>query len=573
MHANFIFQVAIPLVALVLLALPTGVYLAHVAARTPSWADQVFGPIERPLLWLCGIRGHARQMDWKAYAVAMLWTNFLMAVLIALVLVLQGVLPLDPLKLGGVGPTLAFNTTASFITNTDWQAYAGETTLSYFSQMAAITFPMFTSAATGLAVAFAFMRGLSGRTDLGNFHEDMIRIIVRILLPLAFVGALFVCWQGVPQTLAPSIAVQGPQGATQSIPVGPVASLIAIKHLGTNGGGYYGQNSAHPFENPTALTNVVEFLMMGLIPVSLVFAFGRVIGSKRQAQVMFWAMAAMFLGFLTLACWTEQAGNPLLTRAGLDQIAGHLQAGGNMVGKEVRFGIAQTALFTTATAAFTTGSVDCMHDSLTALGGFVPLAEMMLNCVFGGKGVGFMNFLLYGILAVFLTGLMVGRTPEIFGKKIEKPEIVLASIAILIHPLIILVPSAIAVVEPFGLSSLANPSFHGLSEILYAYTSGAANNGSAFAGLAADTPWYNLSIGVVILLGRYISILALLAIAGSLAAKKKVPEGPGTLRTDTPLFGSIWVGVILIVGALTFFPVVALGPVAEHLAMIAAKTF
>ena len=573
MNAIFILQIAIPLLVLVAVAMPVGVFLSHLAAETPTWADRIFGPVERPLLWLCGLSREGRQMTWKTYSLALLSTNLLMAVLIYVILVAQGVLPLNPLKLGGLPPALAFNTAVSFTTNTDWQAYAGETTLSYFSQMAAITFLMFTSAATGLAAAFAFMRGLSGRTEVGNYYLDVIRILVRIFLPLAFIGALFLCWQGVPQTLSPSLHVLGPQGATQSIPVGPVASLVSIKHLGTNGGGYFGQNSAHPFENPTPLTNVVEFLLMGLIPVALVFAFGRVIGNKRQARVIFWAMAVMFLGFLVLVTWAESAGNPLLARVGLDQVASGLQAGGNMVGKEVRFGIAQSALFVTGTTAFTTGSVDCMHDSLTALGGLVPLAEMMLNCVFGGKGVGFMNFMLYGILAVFLTGLMVGRTPEIFNKKIEKPEIVLASIAILIHPLIILVPSAISAVEPFGLASIANPAFHGLSEILYAFTSGAANNGSAFAGLAANTPWYNLGIGIVMLLGRYLSILALLAIAGSLAAKKKVPEGPGTLRTDTALFGTIWVGVILIVGALTFFPVVALGPVAEQLAMIAGKAF
>ncbi|MBU6427485.1 MAG: potassium-transporting ATPase subunit KdpA, partial [Cyanobacteria bacterium REEB65] len=550
-----------------------GLYLYKIASGSDLRLERFFSPIERPLLALVGIRGEPRSMDWKGYVGAILWANLLMAMLIYALLALQGVLPLNPLKLGGLEPMLAFNTAVSFITNTNWQAYSGENALSYFSQMAAITFPMFTSAITGLAAGFAFMRGLAGSPGLGNFYADVIRTLVRFFLPVALLGALFLTWQGVPQTLGPSATVLGPQGTAQTLPVGPVASLDSIKHLGTNGGGYYGQNSAHPFENPTPLTNVVQILLMGAVPTALVFTFGRMLGNKKQARVIFWAMAALFGGFLVLVTWAELAGNPLLTHVGLDQVATRLQPGGNMEGKELRFGIAQSALFVTATTAFTTGTVDCMHDSLTALGSLTPLGQMMLNCVFGGKGVGFMNFLMYGILAVFLTGLMVGRTPEIFGKKIEKPEIVLASIAILLHPLIILVPSALAVVQPAALSSLGNPAFHGLSEILYAYTSSAANNGSAFAGLNANTPWYNLSTGIVILLGRYLSIVALLAIAGSLATKKTVPVGPGTLRTDTVLFGCIWVGVILIVGALTFFPVLALGPVAEHLAMIAGKTF
>jgi K+-transporting ATPase ATPase A chain len=573
MNLPFILQIAVDLVVAVVLAYLLGGFLAKTFDNKPSWADRVFGPLERPLLKLCGLREQPLPMTWKQYAMAMIWSNLIMGLLIYLILMLQGQLPFNPLHLAGLEPTLAFNTAVSFITNTNWQAYTGESTLSYFSQMAAITFPMFTSAATGFVVAIAFIRGLIGRPDMGNFYQDMVRFLVRVLLPGAILGGLVLGFQGVPQTIADSAKVKGPQGIEQTIPRGPVASLDSIKHLGTNGGGYYGQNSAHPLENPTPFSNSVELWLMMILPVSLVFAFGKMLGNRKQAMIIFGAMGLLFLLFLGIVSASETAGNPLLTQAGLDQHLTALQPGGNMEGKEVRFGQAQTSVFVTATTAMTTGTVDAMHDSLTAMGGFVPLGLMMLNCVFGGKGVGFMNFMMYGILAVFLTGLMVGRTPEIFGKKIEKTEIVLASIAILIHPLIILVPSAWSLIQSYGLSSLGNPGYHGLSEVLYAFTSSAANNGSAFAGLNANTPWYNLSTGIVILVGRYLSMIALLAIAGSLMVKKRVPEGPGTLRTDSVLFGGIWIGVILIVGALTFFPAVALGPVAEHLAMLAGKSF
>ncbi|MDB5097691.1 MAG: potassium transporter ATPase [Cyanobacteria bacterium RYN_339] len=562
MSAAFLLQILIPLGLALAIAIPLGLSMANAFDHKPSLLDPLFRPVERLVLSLVGIQGEAPAMDWKRYTVAVLTSNLLMLLLIFAVLLAQGVLPLNPQGFGGLEPMLAFNTAASFITNTNWQAYTGEATLSNFSQMAAITFPQFTSAATGFVVAVAFIRGILGRPHLGNFYEDLVRFLVRILLPLSVLAALFFCFQGSPQSLDGAVKVTGPQGTAQTLVVGPVASLASIKHLGTNGGGFYGQNSAHPLENPTPLTNVAQFLLLAILPTALIFTFGRMLGNQRQAWVVFGGMALMFLVFLGTLSWAETAGNPLLPFAG-----------GNMEGKEVRFGQAQTALFTAATCAFTTGTVNCMHDSLTPLGGFVPLGEMMLNNVFGGKGVGFMNYLLYGLLAVFLTGLMVGRTPEFLGKKVERAEISLASIAILLHPLIILVPTAWAVMAPYGLSSLTNPGSHGLTEILYAYTSGAANNGSAFAGLTANTPWYNVSIGVVMLLGRYVSIIALMAIAGSLMRKKRVPVGPGTLRTDTALFGALWLATILIVGALTFFPVVALGPVAEHLAMLAGKAF
>lgn len=573
MTASFILQVAVMFALVLALAYPLGLAITNSFDHKPSRLDAVCGPIERLLLRLVGIRGEPAPMNWKQYTFALVLSNIFMAFLIYEVLCLQGHLPWNPQHFNGLEATLAFNTAISFITNTNWQAYTGESTLSNFSQMAAIIFPQFTSAATGFVVAIAFIRGILGRPHVGNFYQDMVRFIVRILLPISVVASLFFCWQGSPQSLDAAVSVQGPQGTSQTLVVGPVASLVAIKHLGTNGGGFYGQNSAHPFENPTPLTNVAELLLMGVLPMGLVFTFGRMAANRRQAWVIFGCMAAVLVVFLGVISFAETAGTPLLSHAGLDQSATALQAGGNMEGKEVRFGQAQTVAFTTATTAFTTGTVDCMHDSLTPMGGFVPLGQMMLNNIFGGKGVGFLNFILYGILAVFLTGLMVGRTPEFLGKKIEKPEIVLASIAILIHPLLILVPTAWAVVAPYGLSSLANAGPHGLSEILYAYTSGAANNGSAFAGLTANTPWYNVSLGVVMLIGRYLSIIAMMAIAGSLMAKKRVPEGPGTLRTDTPLFGGLWLSTILIVGALTFFPVLALGPVAEHLAGLAGKLF
>lgn len=573
MTPNFVLQIVVVVAVALTLAYPLGLHLANVFDGKPSRWDPVFRPIERPLMAFVGIPQEPPGMTWKQYASAVLWSNALMALVIFLILVTQDKFPFNPLHLGALEATLAFNTAASFITNTDWQSYSGENTLSYFSQMGAITFPMFTSAATGFVVAIAFIRGLVGRRDMGNFYADMVRFLVRILLPISIAAGLFLCFQGVPQTLASSASVRGPQGIAQTIPRGPVASLESIKHLGTNGGGFYAQNSAHPLENPTPVSNVVELILMMILPLSLVFAFGRMLGNQRQAAIIFASMGLLFVAFLAIGSYSETSGNPILTHAGLDQSVSALQAGGNMEGKEVRFGQAMTSLFVATTTAMTTGTVDCMHDSLTPLGGLVPLALMMLNCVFGGKGVGFMNFLLYGILAVFLTGLMVGRTPEIFGKKIERPEIVLASIAILVHPMIILVPTAISVLGSLGLSSLANPGYHGFTEILYAFSSAGANNGSAFAGLNANTPWYNLSMGVTMLIGRYVSMVALLAIAGSLMSKRRVPEGPGTLRTDTVLFGGLWLAVILIVGALTFFPAVALGPIAEQLAMLTGKTF
>jgi len=428
--------------------------------------------------------------------------------------------------------------------------------------MTAITFLMFTSAATGFAAAAAFMRGIVGKAKtVGNFFVDLIRLTTRVLLPLAIVVTLLLVWQGVPQTLSHNQTVTTIEGSFQDIPLGPVASLESIKHIGTNGGGFFSANSAHPFENPTPLSNLIEIISMMLLPASLVLAFGLMLKNKRQAWTIFTAMAILLLVAIPICYLAESAGNPALANAGLNQSMG------NMEGKEVRFGIAESSLFTTVTTAFTTGTVNNMHDSLTPMGGLVALWNMMLNVVFGGKGVGFMNMLMFAILAVFLCGLMVGRTPEFLGKKIEGREVKLIAIAILVHPFLILMSSAIALLAPQGLAGISNPGFHGLSQIIYQYTSSAANNGSGFEGLADNTIFWNTSAGIVMFLGRYISIICLLAVAGSLTVKKAVPVSIGTFRTDTTLFTVILIAVVIIIGALTFFPAISLGPIAEQLTL------
>ncbi|WP_144556893.1 potassium-transporting ATPase subunit KdpA [Bacillus pumilus] len=551
-------QIVVTLLIIGLLVKPIGIYLEKVFHYEETRLNQFFGPVERVIYRLIGV-DEKEHMGWKKYVFAVLLSNFIMMILIYGVFRLQKYLPLNPDGIENMSPGLAFNTAASFITNTNWQAYSGENSLSYLSQMIAITFPMFTSAATGFAVAIAFIRGLIGRQDnLGNFYVDLVRSIIRVFLPLSFIVALFLVFQGVPQTLHGAVHATTLEGVTQMITRGPVAALESIKHIGTNGGGYFGTNAAHPFENPTPLTNFVHILSMMLLPTALVYAFGVMVKNKKQGLTIFATMSLMFIVFLTVVFIAEYNGTPALNHLGID---------GNMEGKEVRFGISESALFTAVTTAVTTGSVNNMHDSLTPIGGLVPLAQMMLNNIFGGKGVGLLNGLLYVILTVFICGLMVGRTPEFLGKKIEAREIKLVSIAILIHPILILVPTAIALSISGPVSSILNPGFHGLSEVLYAFTSGAANNGSAFGGLTSNTDFYNIAIGFVMLFGRYISIIAMLAIAGSLATKKIVAATSGTFRTDTPMFTVILLVIILAVGALTFFPVLALGPLAEHLGM------
>ncbi len=564
----------VALVIYMVLVIPMGTYLYHITTGRKTFADPVFDRIDNGIYRICKI--DRQGMNWKQYAVSLLTTNAVMIFAGYLILRLQGSLFLNPNGTGAMEPTLAFNTIISFMTNTNLQHYAGESGLSYLSQTLVIIFMMFTSAATGYAACMAFIRGITGTgKDMGNFYEDMIRIMTRVLIPISIVIALILVSQGTPENYTANLTVQTLEGKNQDIAMGPMAALVAIKHLGTNGGGFLGANSSTPLENPTILSNMVEMYAMAILPGACVIVFGRMFHDKnkkaqaekkgtrpifgRQAGPVFGAMAILFLVGLMICFFAEKAGNPVLEQAGLSQ------AMGNMEGKEVRFGISQSALFTTVTTSFTTGTVNNMHDSLTPLGGMVPLLHMMLNCVFGGKGVGFMNMIMYAILAVFLCGLMIGRTPEYLGKKIEGREMKLIVIVLILHPLLILGFSALAVVNQAGLAGITNPGFHGLSQVLYEFASSAANNGSGFEGLADNTGFWNMTTGIVMFLGRYIPIIAQIAIAGSLLAKRRMNESVGTLRTDNVLFMLILVFIVYIFAALTFFPALALGPIAEHL--------
>ncbi|VVE89168.1 potassium-transporting ATPase subunit KdpA [Pandoraea bronchicola] len=515
------------------------------------------------------------KMSWKRYGMVLLISNAAMMLLGYLLLRVQDLLPGDPLARAAQTPDLAFNTAASFMTNTNWQAYSGESSLSNLSQMIVVTFLMSVSATTGLAAAAGFIRGLSRKNagDIGNYWVDFTRCLYRLLMPLCFAMALVYVWQGMPQTLGADAVVTTLEGAKQQIILGPVASFETIKHIGTNGGGFFGMNAAHPFENPTPLTNTLHILSMLLIPSSLTYVFGSMLLRRRQGWAFLGAFLVMFLGFLALVYSAERGGNDLMNPMGIDQQQAQTQSGGNLEGKELRFGVAQTSLFVTTTTAATTGSVDAMHSSLTPLGGLVPLAQMMLNNVFGGIGVGFINLITFAILTVFLVGMMIGRTPEFLGKKIEAREMKYVMLAILAHPFSILGFTAIACLMPSTMGSLSNMGPHGFSEVLYAYTSGTANNGSAFAGLNANTPFFNTTIGLAMLIGRYLTMLPMLAVAGVMAAKRAVPEGPGTLSTATPLFTGLLVFVVVIVGGLTFLPALALGPIVEHLSMLSGITF
>jgi potassium-transporting ATPase potassium-binding subunit len=576
MTAQSWLQIGLVLLCIFLLSIPVGRYLASVVSDRKTRVDAIFDPIDTVIYLLIGRNVTSQPMDWKVYTLHMLATNFFMAAIIYLILVFQNYLPLNPMKFAGMEPMLAFNTSISFITNTDWQGYGGETTLSNLSQMAAITFPMFTSATTGFVVAMAFIRAFfvrDGGANLGNFYRDLVRFTTRVLMPVSLVLALFMIWQGAPQTLDASVAAHPIQGGDQTIALGPVASMETIKHLGTNGGGFFNANASHPFENPTPLTDAFLMVLMALLPSALVICFGEMIGNRRQAWVLYGVMGALLLAVLPITLGSEQAGTPVLARTGIEMHASPGQPGGNMEGKEVRFGIADSALFGVITTTFTTGSVDSMHDSFTPLGAVPEFVGMMLQCIFGGKGVGFLAALVYGLIAVFVAGLMSGQAPEFLGKKIERPEIIMVSLALLIHPLVILAPSSWSMIAPYGVSSLGNDAMHGYSEVLYAFASSAANNGSAFAGLNANTPWYNLTLGIVILLGRYPPIIFMMAVAGSVSAKPIVAPTLGTLRTDTFKFGVFWFGTIVVVGALTFFPALALGPIAEFFAMKSGLTF
>jgi K+-transporting ATPase ATPase A chain len=554
---------------LILLALtkPMGrwLFLLYEGRRTPLHA--VFGPVERGFYKLSGIDPAAEQ-GWRRYALHMLFFNAALMLLTYAILRTQAWLPFNPLGLPNLPSHLAFNTAISFATNTNWQSYAGEATMSNLSQMVALTVHNFTSAATGIALAFALFRGFTRRQadSIGNFWADMTRVTLYLLLPLCMIYALFLIANGVPQTLAGSAEVNTLEGAKQVLALGPVASQEAIKMLGTNGGGFFNANSAHPFENPNALVNLVQMLSIFVIGFGLTWCFGKAVGNTRQGWAILSAMLALLLIGTAVAYWQEAAGNPVLHQMGI--------AGGNMEGKEVRFGIAGSALFSVVTTAASCGAVNAMHDSFTALGGMVPLINMQLGeVVIGGVGAGIYGFLLFAILAVFVAGLMVGRSPEYVGKKIEAREVKLAVLAIAVLPLVILGFTAIAAVLPQGLAGPLNKGPHGFTEILYAFTSGVGNNGSAFAGLTANTPFYNGLLGVEMWVGRFFVIIPMLAIAGSLAAKKYVPAGAGSFPTTGILWVGLLIGIIMIVGGLTFLPSLALGPVADHLAMVRGQLF
>jgi K+-transporting ATPase ATPase A chain len=562
-------QIALVLVLVVGCAIPLSKLIADVYAGERNFLSPVLGPLERGFYRLAGV-DPSHEQDWFAYTLAMLAFTIAGFLVLYGVQRLQGVLPFNPRGFDAVPPDLAFNTAISFITNTNWQSYSGETTMSHLTQMLGLTVHNFASAATGLAMAFAVVRGFtrSSATTLGNFWADMTRCALYILLPLSIVLALVFVALGAPQTLNGAVEATTLEGAKQVISIGPMASQEAIKQLGTNGGGFFNANSAHPFENPNAWSNLLQIWALLLIPVASVLAFGRVVGDIRQGRAILATMAVFLIVGVGLIYWAETSGNPLLTALGVDP------SGGNLEGKEIRFGQAMSALFTAATTGTGTGAVVTMHDSLTPLGGLVPMFNILAGCIWpGGVGCGLYGFLVVAIIAVFVAGLMVGRTPEYLGKKIETREMKLAMLAVLIYPIVVLGFSGASVLLQTALDGLNNSGPHGLSEILYAYASTNANNGSAFAGLSANTVWYNSTLGIAMLLGRFAYVVPVLALAGSLAAKKKVPASSGTFPTDGPLFVGLLVGVIVILYLLQYFPALSLGPIVEHFLMLAGKTF
>ena len=591
MTANGWFQILFFLVLVFLVTKPMGVYMARVFNHEPTFIDPVLRPIEKLLYRVTGVDEN-HEMRWTEYAISMLLFSLVSMLVLYLLERLQGFLPFNPQKLGAVTPAhLAFNTAASFTTNTNWQNYSGETTMSYFTQMAGLAYHNFVSAAVGIALAIAFIRGISRRqaNSLGNFWVDMVRSALWVLLPFCVVGALLLVSQGVVQNLRPydQVSLVEPMQVQrlaqdgkpvmdtvteQTIAQGPVASQEIIKEWGTNGGGFFNANSSHPFENPTPLSNLIEIFAIFAVSAGLTYTLGRMTGSQAHGWAVWAAMAILFLAGVSTVYWAESRGNPLL--AGTDQHVTALQSGGNMEGKEVRFGIADSALFATVTTDASCGAINGWHDSYTPLGGMVPLVNIMLSeVIFGGVGAGMYGMLIYVVLAVFIAGLMVGRTPEYLGKKIEAYDVKMAMLVALVFPLVILTLAGISSIKPFGTSSIANPGPHGLTEIIYAYTSQAGNNGSAFGGLNGNTLWYNVSGGLTMLVGRFLMIIPMLAIAGNLAQKKYVPPSLGTFPVTTPLFTVLLIGVILIVGALTFFPALSLGPILEHLLMAVGKTF
>ncbi|KAB2716835.1 potassium-transporting ATPase subunit KdpA [Brucella intermedia] len=552
---------------IILLVKPLGGYMTRVFSGERTFLSPILVPAERGLYRLAGTSEREEQ-HWTTYTVSLLLFNLAGFLLLYVLQRVQGSLPFNPMGMSNVPADLAFNTTASFVTNTNWQNYGGESTLSYLTQMAGLTVQNFVSAATGVAIAIALIRAFSRKSmkTLGNFWVDLTRCTLYILLPLCVLLTLAFVSLGVPQTIGAYAEATTLEGARQVIALGPVASQLAIKMLGTNGGGFFNANSAHPFENPDAISNLIQIVAIFAIGASLTNVFGRMVGNQRQGWAIFAAMGILFVAGVAVCYWAEAAGNPLIHALGID--------GGNMEGKETRFGIAMSALFAVVTTAASCGAVIAMHDSMMALGGMIPMINMMLGeIIIGGVGAGFYGIVLFVVVAIFVAGLMVGRTPEYLGKKIEAKEVKMAMLAVLCLPLSILGFTAIASVLPTGLASIANPGPHGFSEILYAYTSGTANNGSAFGGLSGNTPWYNITIGLAMLMGRFLVIIPALAIAGSLVAKKAAPQSAGTFPTTGPLFVGLLIGVILVVGGLIFFPALALGPVAEHFAMIKGQMF
>jgi K+-transporting ATPase ATPase A chain len=571
-------QMGLYVSVLLLLVKPLGAYMARVYEGEPVLLDRLVRPLERLTYRLIGVAPDTEQ-TWVGYSAAMLLFNALGFLVVYAIQRLQGLLPLNPQQLGAASPDLAFNTAASFVTNTNWQSYGGESTMSYLTQMAALAVQNFLSAATGMAILVALIRGLARHSTktVGNFWVDLVRTTLYILLPLSLGFALVLVWQGVPQTFGPPRTVPllqavGPDTARvtqQTITLGPVASQIAIKQLGTNGGGFFNANSAHPFENPTPLTNFLEMLAILLIPAALCHTFGKMVKDTRQGWAILAAMTIVFLALVVPCALLEQHGNPGLADTGVDQHATAVQPGGNMEGKEVRFGIVNSAIWATATTAASNGSVNAMHDSFTPLGGLIPLWLIQLGeIIYGGVGSGLYGMLLFVVVTVFIAGLMVGRTPEYLGKKIEAFEMKMASIAILVPNLLVLVGAAVAVATDAGRAGAANPGPHGFTEILYAFSSMSNNNGSAFGGIGANTPFYNIVGGICMLLARYWVAVPALAVAGSLGAKKQVPASAGTLATHTPLFVVLLVGTVVIVGALTHIPGLALGPIVEHLMLV-----
>ncbi len=581
MTLNGLLQLGLYLVVLIALAKPLGAFMARVYDGQSTWLDRIFGPIERLIYRLSGIRPQ-EEMNWKTYALAMLLFNLVGVIVVYFLQRVQAVLPLNPQGFSTVSPDSSFNTAVSFVTNTNWQGYGGETTMSYLTQMLALTVQNFVSAATGMAIVVALIRGLRARSaqTIGNFWVDVVRTTLYILLPLAIVVAVILVSQGVIQNFnayQPVSLLQATKDANgnaitqQVLPMGPAASQIVIKQLGTNGGGFFNVNSAHPFENATPLSNFVEVLSILVIPAALCYTFGKMVKDTRQGWALVAAMTIVFVVMLAVVVGAEQSGNPAFTPLGVDQTASDLQAGGNMEGKETRFGIVNSALWADATTVASNGSVNSMHDSFTPIGGFVPLFNIQMGeVIFGGVGSGLYGMLIFAIIAVFIAGLMVGRTPEYLGKKIESFEMKMASIGILVMPITVLVGTAIAVLVPGGLAGIYNttPAPHGFSEVLYAFSSAGNNNGSAFAGLGANNLFYNTALGIAMLIGRFWIAIPALAIAGSLARKKIVPAGAGTLPTHTPLFIVMLIGVVLLVGVLTFIPALALGPFVEQLMMV-----